>query len=166
MAFKISVLPVSEITDVISKVTFPVYTKIQNENKRLKKNFIKTSVILSFLVVLSFLFLFIFTKEIVTFILGSAWISTIPILKILALYGAIRGIFGSVSSLFLARGKQKYVAVMTFIRLMTLAIVIVPFVLRWGVIGASVSVLISALAEVPVIIFYTILIFKKGNEKS
>lgn len=161
MAFKISVLPVSEITDVVSKVTFPVYTKIQDEEKRLKNNFIKTSIVLSFLVVLSALLLFIFTKEIVTIILGSAWLGTVPILKILALYGAIRGVFGSVSSLFLARGKQKYVAVMTFVRFITLAIIIIPFVFYWGVIGASISVLISALVEVPVIIFCTILIFKK-----
>ena len=41
MAYRISSLPSTEVSDVIGKITLPVYIKISDDVRRLRKNFIK-----------------------------------------------------------------------------------------------------------------------------
>ena len=42
MAYKIANLPATQITQVISNVTFPAYSMLQNQTDRLRKAFLKT----------------------------------------------------------------------------------------------------------------------------
>ena len=104
--------------------------------------------------------IFLFSETIISVLLGSNWTSAVPVIKILSIYGVLRAIFGSVSSLFLAVGKQEYIASMTFVRVLGLAITIVPLTLRYGLIGAGYAALFSVLIELPMIMLYTIKIFR------
>lgn len=153
MAYKISYIPISEISDVVNIVIFPVYSKIAEERRRLLSAFWKTTGIISLLAILVGGIIFLFPSQIITIFLGPQWISTVTVLKILTIYGVLRAALGSSSALFLALGKQSYVTVMTFIRFITLILTIYPLVLRYGLIGAGISALLSAIIEVPVIIF-------------
>src|SRR3989344_5394415 len=160
VAYKFSTLPISEITDVVSKVVFPVYTKISHEPVRLFRAFIRTSLAISIGASLLGAIIFLFSETIISVLLGSNWTSVVPVIKILSIYGVLRAIFGSVSSLFLAVGKQEYIASMTFVRVLGLAIPIVPLTLRYGLIGAGYAALFSVLIELPMIMLYTIKIFR------
>ena len=160
VAYKFSTLPISEITDVVSKVVFPVYTKISHEPVRLFRAFIRTSLAISIGASLLGAIIFLFSETIISVLLGSNWTSAVPVIKILSIYGVLRAIFGSVSSLFLAVGKQEYIASMTFVRVLGLAITIVPLTLRYGLIGAGYAALFSVLIELPMIMLYTIKIFR------
>lgn len=155
MAYKISILPITEIADVVAKVTFPVYAKIASDRSRLKKAFFKTLAVVS---VLSLLFGFIlvnFTEEIVMLVLGDKWSAIIPFLKILTIFGVIRGISGSTSALFLAIKKQEYVSIVTFVSLLVLIIIIIPLINSAGLIGASLAALIASVAVVPIMAYFT-----------
>ena len=154
MAYKISILPITEVSDVISQVVFPVYTKIEGDIKRLIKAYIKTMLVIFVGTLTIGMLVFIFPTEIVRLILGPQWLSAVPVLKILAIYGILRSIAGPSSALFLSRGKQNYITAMTFIRFLTLIITIYPLILMYGMIGAGYSALISVLAEFPVIIYF------------
>ena len=76
------------------------------------------------------------------------------VLPILALFGGIRAITGSTSSLFLAVKKQEYVTAVTLASLAWLAVTIVPAVSRYGILGASYSALIGSIAAIPVIVYF------------
>lgn len=160
-AYKLSTLPISEITDVVSKVVFPIYTKIAGDRHRLWKAFIRSTL---FIVlgasVISFI-LILFPKEIVLLLLGDKWRGAIPVIQILSLYGLLRAIVGSVSSLFLAVNKQEYVAAMTFTRFFGLAVTVIPLTQMYGIIGASSAAVISVLLEIPVILYCTYKVFRK-----
>lgn len=154
MAYKISTLPISEITDVVGKVVFPVYVKIEGDRKRLLKAFSKT-LLLTFLVSVCLGFIiFFFPKEIVLLLLGSKWLAAVPVLQVLAGYGVLRTIAGPASALFLAVGKQKYVTFMTLIRFLGLALTIYPFITLYGLVGAGYSALFSVAIEMPIIAYY------------
>lgn len=163
MAYKISYLPISEISDVVNRVVFPVYTKIESDKTRLINAFKKTTLLISALSISLGFFIFIFPKEIVLIILGEKWITAVPILRILALYGVIRAIYGPSTALFLAVGKQKYITVMTFVRFLGLSLTIYPFIVMYGIIGAAYSVLFSVLVEIPVILHLIVRIFREKN---
>lgn len=160
VAYKISSLPVSEVADVVSKVTFPVYVKISSDSSRLKKAFIKTVSISGLLMVLVGTTIFIFPGEIVLLILGPSWLSTVPILKILAAFGVIKGIVSIPLSLFLAVERQEYVTAVTFVSLLSMIILVIPLVNAFGVEGAAVSALIGSLFSLIVALYFTRKILK------
>lgn len=70
MAYRISLIPITDIGDVIAKVTFPIYVKISHDKRRLQEAFIKSFLLVVGIVVPIGIVLFIFPKEIVTLVLG------------------------------------------------------------------------------------------------
>lgn len=161
MAYKISTLPISEVTDIVSKVVFPVYTIIGEDKARLKSAFTKSTLVIAATTISMGMILFLFPREILLIALGDKWLSAVPVLRVLAVYGVLRAISGSASALFLGVGKQEYVTTMTFLRFIGLAITIYPLVQMFGLVGAGYSALISVLIEIPVIAYYIPRVLKK-----
>lgn len=165
MGYTISTLPVSGVSDVANRVIFPVYSKISQDINRLKRGFIKTLFFVSAISILIGAIVFFFPKELFILIFGSKWADTVIVLKPLAVYGIIRAITGTTSSLFLAVGKQNYVAGMTFLRFIVLVVTIVPLTLAYGIVGSSISVLLSGILELPLAAYYVISVFKSDNKE-
>lgn len=159
--YRISTLPITEISDVVSKVVFPVYVKIAGDITRLKRAFLKTTFIISSFSVIFGLILFFFTHELISFVLGPIWLEVVPTVKVLAIFGIIRTISGSPASLFLAVKKQKYVTIATFISFLGLAVSIVPLVSKFGMTGAGISALIGSLLALPFFSYFAWSIFRK-----
>lgn len=159
MAYTLGTLPI-EASDVVNQVVFPVYTKIAQKKERLWRAFLKTTGILIFGTGAISLLLIIFTYPIVLIFLGKVWLPIVPVVKLLAIYGVLRAVFGSASALFLAAEKQNYVTVMTFFRVAGLLVTIVPAVMTYGLMGAAYSVIFSVVIEIPVIIFLVFKVFK------
>jgi len=160
IAYKISSLPITEISDVATRVTFPVYRKIATDKERLWKAFIKSSLAISALVLPLGLLIFLFPKAIILVVLGDKWIEAVAVLRVLALYGVLRGIFYPMMSVFLAVGKQEYITVSTLAGILGLGITVVPFVNKYGILGAGYSAVIGTVISIPVISYYLYKIFK------
>jgi O-antigen/teichoic acid export membrane protein len=160
IAYSLSILPITEIADVFSRVTFPVYAKIVGDKERLRRAFIKTTVVIALLAIPFGLLLYLFPKDIVLLVLGKKWIAAAPILPILGIFGVIRAISGSNSALFLASGKQEYVTVVTLASFLGLMVPIVPLVQHYGLYGAAISALIGTLVALPFFLYYIWKIFK------
>lgn len=163
LAYRISLVPITDIADVVTRVTFPVYVKISGDLKRLQKAFLKTLVSVLIMVLPISLVFFFFPKEIVTFFLGDRWIQIVPVLQILAIFGLIRSISVFSSSIFLSMGKQNIVTLISFIGMTGLVITVVPFITLWGIKGAAYSALFGTTITIPVIFYYWYkLIYKRG----
>lgn len=164
MAYKLSTLPLTEVTHVAGKVTFPVFARIAGDLTRLKKAFVKTTLAMIFLILPSGLILFLFPREIIHFVLGARWLEAADALKVLAIFGIIRAISGVPNALFLALEKQKWVANIQLMQLIGLAASIIPLTIKFGIIGAGISSIISSLVSLPFTLFYLSLVFK--NERT
>ena len=164
VAYKIGILPITEISQVVNQVTFPIYSRFSNDKKRLRRAYIKTTLAVLLFSSTIGLLVYIFAFEIVLVVLGRNWISAVPVLKILAIFGAIRAVVVSSNALFNSVKKQKYITYYTFASLAGMAVFIIPFVANYGLIGAGYSVLIGMVCTVPVVIRPIIRILK--NEKS
>lgn len=160
MAYKISMLPITGVADVISKVTFPVYTIISGDKLRLRKAFLKTLISVSLIIFPFGTILIAFPYEIVKIILGPKWLGIVDVLRILVVFGILRAISGLTSALFLSVGKQKYVTIVTLISILALAITIVPFVVKMGIYGAGISALMGSLAALPFMLYFSIKILR------
>ena len=161
MAFKISNLSFTEITNVTSKVTFPVYSKIGGDKQRLKRAYLRTlsAIVLPSLFISSLLFLF--PHQLIKIFLGSRWLGAAAPLRILALFGLIRATGSSAAPLFLSVGKPKLMAKITGIKFLILSLLLVPLSLKFQLIGTSLAVLFSSLSIQPIVWINVIKILKK-----
>lgn len=153
-AYKISLTPVTELGDVLYRVTLPVFVKISDDKKRLLSAFIKNVVATAALVIPAGILIYLFADQIVLVILGPTWIETIPAVKLLAFLGIIRGISTSVNSFFVASKLQKYVVATTLVSVVVLCTSIIPLVRSFGIMGAGGAALLGTLASLPVNIFF------------
>ena len=163
LAYKISTLPIIEISQVFNKVTFPVYNKIITDKKKLRETFFKIGAIISFFSIIFGAVLITFTDQIVLVILGSQYLIAVPAIRILALFGIVQAVSYSSIPLFLASKKQEYLTAVTISGLIVMGILIYPLTYRFGLWGASVSALIASITTIPVIIYFTYKILKNES---
>lgn len=165
MAYRISMLPITEVADVVQRVTFPVYSKISGDLWRLRRAFVKTILAVAFITIPFGIVLFLFPSEIIKTVLGERWLEITPVLKILAIFGVVRAISGSSSALFLAVQKQKFVTVVTLVSFLALAIPIIPLTNSLGIMGAGLAVLVGSFLALPIFAYFISKIFKDIDEK-
>lgn len=163
MAFKVSILPITEVSNVVSSVAFPVYTKIADDTRRLREAFLKTLITVFLGALILGTIIFLFPNQIIFILLGDKWLSIAPVLQVLIIYGVLRTISGPASALFLALGKQKYVTAMIFLRFFGLAVTIYPLVHMYGLVGAGYSQLLSVIIETPLLFYFVYRIFRNNK---
>lgn len=154
VAYKISSLPVSEIAEVFSRVTFPMYVRMVKNPTNLKKVYFKILYISSLLMILAGLGIYLFAKPLVLIVLGSNWLDAVHIIKILSIFGIIKGISTQSQAILFSLERQKHVAVITLIGLLGLFIPIIPLTLKYGLNGTAFSVIIGSLVTIPFTIYY------------
>ncbi|MFC1548557.1 lipopolysaccharide biosynthesis protein [Candidatus Omnitrophota bacterium] len=156
MAYRLSNLPATEITHVISRVTFPIYSKIQDNIPRLRDAYLK---VLQLTVFLSFPLaglIFVLAPDFTIIFLGEKWMPMVPAMQVLALFGAIRSIGATTGPLFYALGKPEILPKFQIWQLTLLVVSIFPLTMRWGILGTSISVVFAAI--VPNLMVYNVVI--------
>lgn len=158
-AYKISTTPLTEVGNIFYKVTFPVFSKISNDSTRLKKAFIKNTLVNFILMSVAGIFIFIFAEFIVSILFGKGWEAAIPVVRLLSVLGVVRGVASSTGSLLIAKEKQKYTAIVTIVSVIGLWATIIPLTRSYGIIGAGASAIIGTLISLPFTIYYVRKVF-------
>ncbi|MGA2910739.1 MAG: oligosaccharide flippase family protein [Candidatus Microgenomates bacterium] len=151
-SYSISTLPVSGVSDIFSVVMFPVFVKISDDAKILKKAFIRAFGAIFFLAIVFGVVILGFAHPIILVFLGPKWLSIEPVLKVLAVFGVLKSILNSTYSLFLSLKMQKTVMLSELFGIVGMGLVIYPLVLKYGIVGAGYSTIIAVICSLPVII--------------
>jgi O-antigen/teichoic acid export membrane protein len=147
LAYRISNMPATEITHVISQVTFPAYSKLQDNLPALREAYLK---VLQFTTFLSFPIaglIFVFAPDFTMIFLGEKWMPMVPAMMVLVFAGLVRSISATTGPIFQAVGKPKIITKWQPVRLFVLIVLIYPFTIQWGILGTSLSVLLSNLVS-------------------
>lgn len=153
-AYKISTAPLTEVGNIFYTVTFPVFSKISGEAKRLKSAFLKNTFVNFVLMSLAGIFIFVFAAPIVHILFGKGWEAAIPVVKLLSILGVVRGVVGSTGSLLIAKEKQKYTAIVMMVSTLGLWATIIPLTHTYGIIGAGISAIIGTLISLPFTVYF------------
>lgn len=143
MAYRISNTPATEITHVISQVTFPAFSKLRDNLPNLRDAFLKVLQLTAFLSFPIAGLIFVLAPDFTRIFLGEKWMPMVPAMQILVLAGLTRSVAASSGFLFYAIGMPKKDTKLQVLRLIVLAICIYPFTVNWGITGASLAVLLS-----------------------
>ena len=144
MAYMLSNLPVTEITDVISRVTFPAYSKLQNDLTKLREAYLQVLQLTAYISIPLAAGIFVLGAEFTRIFLGQKWIPIVPAIQFLALAGLVGSITATTRPIFHGVGKPKFDTIWQVVRLLILVAVIYPLGMRWGIAGTAIAVLISS----------------------
>lgn len=150
LAYEISNLPTSELVAPINRALLPGFSRISSDIERSGRAFVRAAAVVA-LFSLPMAFGIAATAELIgTVILGEKWLDAVPLLKILALSGAITAILSPIASALISLGRPGVVATVSFCNAVVLIPTLIFLTYRYGVYGAAVAVLIVSLVFVPV----------------
>lgn len=106
-ARKLEEIPVVALTNIVSTVSFPIFSNLQDDKIRLvnclKKN-IKTITFLSFPLMVSFI---VFAKHIIIVLFSETWMESVPYFQLLCLSGMLIPVNVANRDLYASLGKSK-----------------------------------------------------------
>lgn len=95
----------SVINPIVTQVGFPIMAKAQDDAALLNRIYLQTMRMTASVNFPIYIGLYFFSPFIVDVVLGSKWISVIPIFQTLSIWGLLRSIGNPVGSLLFAKGK-------------------------------------------------------------
>lgn len=143
LAFRIANIPTTEVAHVFSQVTFPAYSKMQDDLPRLQESYLRVLQLVAFLSFPISGLILVLAPEFTTIFLGEKWVDMVPTLQILVIAGLVRSIANTAGSVFIAVGKPKVDTSLSLIRLLVIVVLIYPLSIKWGIFGTALSILFA-----------------------
>ena len=143
VAYRISNITATEITYIITQVTFPAYSKIQDNKERLREAYLKVLSIVCFVAIPLATVIVLFSRDFTIIFMKEKWLPMVPVLQILSVAGLFRALAATATPVFYAVGRPVWDTRLQFARLIIMIALIVPLLNTYGITGAAVAVTIS-----------------------
>lgn len=144
LAYKIMLYPVQNITGIISRVLFPVYSQIKTDILKFRQVYKEVSNAIAFFTFPLMLGILIVSESFVNTFFGSNWNhhTLILLIMILAPVGLMQSVVSTVGSIYMATGKTQY---MFFWGIVTGIVYVTGFYIgiQFGVLCVAISYLIN-----------------------
>ncbi len=137
LAYKISNTPATTITRLVNRVTFPAFSILQASQERMRNAFFRQVRFVGALAMPIGVATVIFAHDFVYAVLNEKWAPAIVPMQILAVYGVIRSVAANMGIIFQAGGRPQWLAGIAAWRLVTMAVLLYPFIQWGGLVGVS-----------------------------
>lgn len=143
-AKSLAVTPLSPLYNILDRVTFPAYSKIQDNYEKIRDGFIK-SLDLLFFIAAPFILLFLQAgHRIILILLGEKWIGLEALLKFLLLGVTFNTLIVLTGPIFNAVGKPRIQFYINFINIIVIVFLFLLLIPAHGAIGAAIALLINS----------------------
>ena len=140
LAYRISNMTTTQITNMISKVTYPAFVKISNDIDKVREFYLNTFRWLSIVNIPITIGIISLAPHFFHIFYGNKWNAAIVPTQILALFGLIRGLFFP-GGLFMSMGKIKETTYLNTGQLIVFLLLIYPTILKFGIVGLCILML-------------------------
>jgi PST family polysaccharide transporter/lipopolysaccharide exporter len=137
LAYRFAKAPATEITQVVSSVTFPMYSALQDDADALREAFFTT---VRLTTVVSFPTAVGIAAVAPTFVrafFGAEWQPMVPVLQLVAAYGLLVSLVSTFSPIWKTLGRPDYLSKIALVRVVTIALFIYPATVRFGIAGTA-----------------------------
>lgn len=153
-AYRIADTPSSEVSEVISSVTFPAYSKLQDSPGELKEALLSTTRMSAFITAPMAIGIALIAPSFVPVVLGPDWTPMIVTMQLLALYGLFHSLTRNFGSLYKAIDRPDLAAKMGALRVLLIAALIWPATALWGIEGTAMVVVgVYAFPMIPLSVY-------------
>lgn len=163
-AYKLMLMPVGNLADVVSPVLHPVLSKHQDNPELIYSVYKKISKFLSTLGIALSIYLFFSAKEIIIILFGNQWLGSVMAFKYLALAIWIQMVLSGSGSIFLSLGKSNYLFLSGFISsaILVTAIFLGIFIEK-SIVGVSALILVSFIINLFQVSYFLIIKILKNR---
>jgi PST family polysaccharide transporter len=135
-AYGLMLLPVRQITSVISDVMFPALSRIQNDIDRVRRVYLRANRIIGFVTIPMMCGLMAVAHPFVLALFGPKWEAVVPVLQILCFVGVKQPVGSTTGWIYQSQGRTDW---MFRWNVVVSTVTILSFVIgvQWGVIGVA-----------------------------
>jgi O-antigen/teichoic acid export membrane protein len=144
LAYQIMKTPLDKVNPIITKVAFPAFSRINQDNNLMRKGYCKT---VNYICMLAFPLLacmLVFAPEFITLVFGAKWEPTIPVLQIFCLVGAFLCMGNPMGLVILSKGRADIIFYWRLFAVIVLTAAVIVGVNR-GIVGVAIAILVLQL---------------------
>lgn len=149
VAYKILLLMTEVLMRTIDAVSFPVFSRVNDDRERLANGFVKATELCSVIALPSFTLVAVLAPEIVVVVFGPHWLRAVPVMQALACAGAVQSLVYFGSTVLLAMGRASWVFRLTALGAIG-NVVAFAVAVHWGIVAVAISYALRALVFAPV----------------
>lgn len=142
-----------DITKSAYHGTLPIFTKIVDDQARLRRAFLRSSLVTLGIATLGTLPLIIFPHLVVSILLGAEWSEVASYLPLLGIAGLLQAVTMQGTSVLMAAKRFTYVN----LQLGVAVIIMIPLIYFWsienGIAGAAAALITSRIISLPIIVY-------------
>ncbi|MCL5291408.1 MAG: lipopolysaccharide biosynthesis protein [Actinobacteria bacterium] len=139
LAFRIASLPSTLTFFIVSKITFPFFSKLQDDVGKLSEAFLKTLRCLAFISLSAAVLMYMLAPELLGLLLGAKWGSSVAPLRGLVAYGVLSSFILQAIEVFKATGRPQISFRAESIRLLILIPLAIGGATYHGIVGIAVA---------------------------
>ncbi len=145
LAYQMAIFPLLRISSIITRVTFPAFSIIQDNNAKLRVGYLKAIKYTSLVTFPLLAGLAVVAPKFIPIVVGEKWISMILPLQILCVSGALKSIGTHVGSILLSKGRSDIQFKWNIFTSIVIPVAVVIGV-RYGIIGVATTITVMSLS--------------------
>jgi PST family polysaccharide transporter/lipopolysaccharide exporter len=137
VAFRTASAPATEVTKTVSSVIFSTYAKLQGDEAALRRTFLRTMQLVSLVSFPMAVGIVVVAPTFIEGVLGPQWLPATGAMQLLAVYGLLVSLTAAFHQIWKALGRPDYITRVGIVRLVALALVILPATAAYGITGTA-----------------------------
>lgn len=154
LAYRLVTIPLNKVSRVITRVTFPAFSLMQDDERRLQEAYTRTVRLLSLISFPTLVLLGLTAGDLVTVLFGAKWADSVTPVRLLVLVGMLKSVGTLVGSVVLAKGRPDLELKWNVVLFPLLGLGIAAS-LPYGIVGVSAAYLVIYTAFFPIVIHLT-----------
>lgn len=147
-------LPVQNLGNILNKVTYPMFSKINNNDQKLRKAYLKVIGLSIFVMSPIMIFMGVLAKPLILFLLTDKWIAVVPYLQILVIAGLLFPIHSFNLNILKVKGRSDLFLRLEIIKKI-IVVLAVLFAMNYGVIGLVWSMVGTSIVALVINTYYS-----------
>lgn len=154
--YRFSNAPATELSQVVTSVMLPAFSKLQTNEAELRSAFAKTLRMTSLVSFPAAFGIAAVAPDFVMAFFGEQWMPAVPAMQVLAFYGLMRALGKAFGPIWHAIGRPDFITKLSALRVILIAIFIYPMTDAFGIVGTALTVtLIFLFPMLPLDIYIT-----------
>ena len=139
-AYRMADMPATQLSGVLSQVTFPAYSELQRDLGEVQQAVIQTTRLTAFFAFPTAFGIALVAPSFVPVVLGEQWLPMVASMQILAFFGLFHAVTRNFGELWKSQGRPDLQVKLGLVRIGCLALTVWPAATLWGIEGVALAV--------------------------
>ena len=127
-------LPVTNLSNALNKVTFPLFSKIKDNDEKLKEVYSRLMKVVVFIITPILSIMIVLADPLIRFVYTEKWLPAVPYFQVLAVAGILHPIHSYNLNILKVKGRSDLFLVLEIVKKVMIIIVLIVS-LRYGIMG-------------------------------